>query len=144
MRIILLQDIRKLGKKWDIKDVPDGYARNLLLAKRLALPATPENLNKRNLLVKSEEETLAQLKLAAQKLSKEPLIFKLKSDERGSVFDSVKKSDVERALAERGYEVKEIKLKSPIKKLGDHWVEISLGKGVEAKTLLQIQPSQND
>ncbi len=141
MRVILLQDVRDLGKKWEVKDVPDGYARNLLLARKLAWPATPENLNKRNLLIKSEVETLAKLKLEAQKLAQEPLIFKLKSDGHGSVFDSVKKSDIEKALADRGYEVKEIKLKSPLKKLGEHWVEVSLGKGIEVKIPLLIQPS---
>ena len=111
MRVILLQDIHDLGKKWEVKEVPDGYARNLLLARKLALPATPENLNKTNSLIKDEEASLNKLKAEAQKLSQELLIFKLKSDDRGSVFNSVKKADIEQALAERGYQVKNINLK---------------------------------
>ena len=59
MKVILLKDIRGLGKKWDIKDVSEGYARNFLLSKNLVLPATSENLKKRNQWIENEEKELA-------------------------------------------------------------------------------------
>ena len=143
MKVILLQDVRNLGKKWEIKNVPDGYARNFLLLRKLAWAATPENIAKRDSTVKSDQEFLENLKEVAKKISQEPLVFKLKSDDYGSVFDSVKKDDIKKAVIEKGVKIKEVRLKSPLKKLGEHWVDISLGRGIETKILVQIQPSQN-
>lgn len=143
MRVILLRDIHDFGKKWEVKDVPNGYARNLLLLRKLAWPATPENLNKRKAGMAADQNSLEQLKKMALKLSETLIVFKLKSDNKGSVFESVKKNNIEKVLAEKGCQIKEVDLKSPLKKLGEHWVKISLGQGVETRIRLRIQPSQD-
>ena len=105
MKIILLKDIRGLGKKHEIKEVSEGYARNFLLSKNLALQATPENLAKRNQWIKEEVKELNKIKQIAEKLSKEKIEFKIRAGEKGEVFGSVTKDDIKKELSKRGYEV---------------------------------------
>ena len=134
MKIILLHDIKKIGRRNEIKNVSDGYATNFLFPKKLAMPATPENIAQRNVLVKVEDGKIEHLRAMAQKLEETPFEFKLKTGLRGEIFSSITKDDIKKAIAEKySLEVKGVELHTSIKKLGDYEVEINLGKGITAK-----------
>lgn len=144
MKIILLQDIRGVGKKYDVKEVADGYARNFLLQRKLAKQATPETLNE---LKTQRENWEKQTSVLYEKLKKlqddseaNPLLFKLKLGEKGKVFGSVTKKDIEEALKEKDKDLlTEINLPQSIKTLGNHQVEISLGRGVVGSIKIKVE-----
>lgn len=139
MRIILLEDVRNIGKKHDVKDVSDGYARNFLFPNRLAEPATPAATRKlealKDRLNKDEVEFKKHLGELARKINNTSIEFQLKTDESGSVFGSVNKEAILKALREHKLINKErvdIELDRPIKELGVHRVKVDLKKGIEA------------
>lgn len=138
MKIILFKDIHNLGKKWDIKDVSEGYARNFLMPKNLALQATLENLNKRNQWIKDEERELKSIKKTSEKLAEEKIEFKVKTGERGEVFGSVTKEDIKKELLKRNYEIYQIKLERPIKKTGETKVGITFKYGIKGFVIINI------
>lgn len=129
MKIILLQDVAGKGRKYDVKDVPDGYARNFLFPEKLAEPATPaalKNLEKLKEVVRVEKEMRAEtLKKNLEKISGLELVIKAKADEKGHLFSAVHSRDIAEKLkkdyqAEIGEEF--IVLEKPIKAVGEHVV----------------------
>ena len=123
----------------DIKDVSDGYARNFLFPKNLALPATKENLAKREHWAESEKETVKQLEELVRQLAEEKLEFKIATGEKGEVFGSITAKDIKLALLERGYPKElEVTLEKPIRETGERQVEISLGRGIESKIFVKV------
>lgn len=148
MKVVLLKDIKGIGKKLDIKEVPDGYARNFLVPKNLAEPATSEAKEKVAKIKvqkeKSEKEILENLNRIAKTLKERKIRFFLKTDETGKLFGSVNKDTVLKALREQKFvtvEHPEIKIDHPFKELGDHEIEINLGKGIRAKLKISIERS---
>ncbi len=140
MKVIFLDDVRNVGKKYDIKDVSDGYARNFLFPNKLAETATPEAIKKLESMKaaheKEDKETLAQLEAVARKINETKIEFEVKTDKSGAVFGSVNKESILKALREHkliGTERIDIDLKYPIKELGEYVVPIDLRKGVTAK-----------
>jgi large subunit ribosomal protein L9 len=140
MKVIFLDDVRNVGKKYDIKDVSDGYARNFLFPNKLAEAATPEAIKKLESMKaaheKEEKETIAQLETVARKINETKIEFEVKTDKSGAVFGSVNKESILKALREHkliGTERIDIDLKYPIKELGEYVVAIDLRKGVVAK-----------
>jgi large subunit ribosomal protein L9 len=140
MKVILLDDVRNVAKKYDVKDVSDGYARNFLFPNKLAETATPEAIKKLESMKaaheKEDKETLAQLEAVARKINETKIQFEVKTDKSGAVFGSVNKESILKALREHkliGTERIDIDLKYPIKELGEHVVPIDLRKGVTAK-----------
>ena len=139
MKIILLQDVKSLGKKGEIVDVSDGYARNMLLPKKLGAEATPANLNSLKLQHKHEEK-VAQENLEAAQALKEKLdpcsvTIAIKAGEGGRVFGSVSAQAIAEAAKDQlGIELdkKKILLDSPIKELGETRVDIKLHPQVTA------------
>ena len=130
MKVILLQDVRNLGRRWEVKDVNDGYARNFLLAKKLALAATPENLAKRGQLIANEERGAANLKTLSERLKKEMIEFKIKTGKNGEVFESVTKERIIEELKRRGYPVQKIELEKPLRELGVKELKVSFGNNI--------------
>ena len=129
----------------DIKEVSNGYARNFLFPKNLALPATKENLAKREHWAESEKEIIKQLEGLAQKLAGEKLELKVATGDKGEVFGSVTEKDIKLTLLERGYPKElEVTLEKPIREIGERQVEISLGKNIKTTLKLLIQPSHTD
>lgn len=132
MKIILLQDIKGLGKKFDVKNVADGYARNFLIPKGLAKIATDIAVKKLETQKagqeKEEQEAKIELEKIAKNLENQEFEFTVKTGEKGEVFGSVGKDDIKTRIG-----IKDIKvnLERPIKILGEHQVEIDLGKGVK-------------
>jgi large subunit ribosomal protein L9 len=140
MKVIFLENVRNVGKKYELKDVSDGYARNFLFPNKLAETATPaaiKNLEAMKAeLEKGDKETHAKLEALAKKIGETKIQFELKADKSGAVFGSVNKESILKAMREHkliGAERIDIDLKYPIKELGEFTVLIDLKKGVTAK-----------
>jgi large subunit ribosomal protein L9 len=147
MRVILLEDVKNLGKKYEIKEVSDGYARNYLFPNKLARPATPtfiaeiENLKRKN--QEKEEALIKHLNELARKINESRIEFYLKTDKTGKIFGSVNKEMILKALREHKLITKErisVLLNGPIKQLGEYKVEIDLKKGIKAQLKIVILP----
>ena len=144
MKIILIGDVKNLGKKGDIKEVAEGYARNFLFPQKLAEAATQSAVEKitaeKN---KEDEERLNRLdnlkKMAASLKEKEFVITSKEKD--GKLFGSVSGKDIAKILSENGFDVKEknIILKNVFRKTGSYEIKIELAKEISAKIKLKIQ-----
>ncbi len=139
MKIILLENVKSLGKKGDIVNVSDGYARNMLLPKKLGVEATPANMNSLKL-QNAHQEKVAQENLEAAKAFKAQIdpcsvTIPIKAGENGKVFGSVAaQTIVEAAKEQLGFELdkKKIQLSAPIREIGEQQVEIKLHPQVTA------------
>ena len=139
MQIILLQDVKALGKKGEIVNVNDGYARNFILPKKLGVEANGKNMNDLKLQKANEEKVAQQLlddaKELAQKLEAGKVELKIKVGEGGRAFGAVSSKEISAAVKEQmGYDVdkKKIQLKDSIKTLGTHDVPVKLHPKVTA------------
>jgi large subunit ribosomal protein L9 len=133
MRVILLKDVKNIGRAGELITVSDGYANNLLLPKKLGVQATPQELNKYKAHIEKDAKETEYLQALAKKLAGEPLRFTLKTGAHGEVFNSITKEDITAALKKLGYEILKIDLDKPLRTLGTHQAIIHLGKGIEAK-----------
>lgn len=137
MKVILKENIKSIGKKDEIKNVSDGYARNYLFAKGLAVEATPGNLaklqTKKDSVAFKKSQEKEEAKKIADKLSKITLEFKVRAGENGKIFGGVSSKEIAEKL-NKDYKIvidkKKIDLKEPIKILGVKRVEIKLFEGV--------------
>ncbi|MDC0897223.1 50S ribosomal protein L9 [Desulfobacterota bacterium] len=145
MKIILVEDIKKLGKKGDVLDVKDGQARNHLIPNNLAIEANKKNLNALNSKNESIERIDFQNKQAAidisNKLQKEQLIFKVKEND-GKLFGSITTLSIYEELVKLGYKVnkRNIDLKKPINTLGGFKVRIKLYNEVFCNISIEVKP----
>lgn len=133
MKVILLEDVKTLGKKGEIVTVSDGYARNMILPKKLGVEATSKNLNDLKLQNKHAEKVAQENLEAAQALAKEltdkKIELKMKSGEGGRTFGSISTKEIaEAAKKQLGMELdkKKMILKDPIKALGTYEIQIKL------------------
>lgn len=140
MKVILLEDVKTLGKKGEIVNVNDGYARNFILPKKLGMEATAKNMNDLKLQKANEErvaqEILREAKELAAKLEAGKVEVSIKVGEGGRTFGSVSSKEIAAAVKEQmGYEIdkKKIQLKDAIKGLGEHGVPVKLHPKVTAE-----------
>ena len=132
MKVILLKDVKSLGKAGEIAKVSDGYARNMLFPKNLAKEATAGNIKALENKKAAEAAHQAELKAEAleirEKLTDMVLELKSKGGEGGRLFGAVTNADIAAALREKGFDVdkKKIHIPSPIKMEGTHKAEIKL------------------
>lgn len=140
MKVILLEDVKTLGKKGQIVNINDGYARNFVLPKKLGVEATAKNLNDLKLQNANKEklaqEALDAAKELAQKLEAGKVVLKIKTGEGGRVFGSVSSKEIATEVKNQmGYEIdkKKIQLKDAIKTLGTHTVPVKLHQKVTAE-----------
>lgn len=139
MKVILLQDVEDLGKKYEIKEVKDGYAKNLLLPEKLAKPATKETLewlnSQKEEIAKEAEEDLKKSQELASKVDGMEVNISVKVGEEGQMFESVNTQKISEKLKEMGFEVKKshILLESPIKELGEFPVKLNLDHNLEVE-----------
>ena len=131
MKVVLLQDVKKMGKKGDVVEVPDGYGRNVLIRKGLGVEGTKANLNtaaqRQESKVFKDQVAADEAVIMAAQLKKVKVVIKVQCGEDGRIFGSVTGKDISEAL-EKQYkfklEKKNIRLKSPIKTLGEYDVEV--------------------
>ena len=140
MKVILLQDVKSLGKKGEIVNVNDGYARNFILPKKMGVEATGKNLNDLKLQKNNEkkvaQEQLDSAKTLAEKIGQGKVELAIKVGEGGRVFGSVSSKEIAAAVKEQmGLDVdkKKIQLKETIKSLGTHNVPVKLHPEVTAE-----------
>lgn len=145
MKVILTQDVKSLGKKGEIVDVNDGYARNYILPRKLGLEANNKNMNDLKLQKQNKEkiaqENLEAAKELAAKLEAGKVELGIKTGEGGRVFGSVSSKEIAQAVQEQmGYEIdkKKIQLKEAIKSLGVHRVPVKLHPKVTAELTVHV------
>ena len=145
MKVILYEDVRSLGKRGDIVDVSDGYARNFLIPKKKGVEATPSNLNT------LKQQQLHDAKLAAQHLEAAQVLgaslehksvtLKVRVGDNGKLFGAIASKDIAEAVkAQYGIELdkKKIQLDEPIKKTGEYKVGIKLHKDVSSQLTVNV------
>ena len=145
MKIILLQDEKKLGKKGDVIEASEGYARNYILPKKIGVEATPKNMNDLKL-QKANSEKIAQEQLDAAKtlaaeLESKIVIVKIKAGEGGKAFGSVSSKEVVAALKEQhNIEIDQKKLQLPenLKNFGSYEVAVKLHPQVTGKLTVKV------
>ena len=142
MEIVLLEDVKALGKKGQVVKVNDGYARNFILPKKLGVEATSKNLNDLKLQnAKIAAEQLAAAKELAEKLNNASVTVSIKAGEGGRAFGAVSSKEIEKAAMDQlGLEIdkKKIVLNTPIKAIGSFEVSVKLHKEVTAKLAVKV------
>ena len=146
MKVILIEDEKKLGKKGDVVDVSDGYARNMLLPKKLGVEATSKNLNDLKL-QKAHQQKLAQNSLEAaqafaKNLENKEVVLTLKVGEGGKTFGSVSAKEISEAAQKQlgmTLDKKKLQLESPIKALGTTLVPLRLHPDVTAEVKVVVK-----
>ncbi len=145
MKIILLQDEKKLGKKGDVIEASEGYARNYILPKKIGVEATPKNMNDLKLQKANEEkkakELLEQAQAMAKDLETKQIVVKIKAGEGGKVFGSVSTKEIAAAVKEQyGIEIdkKKIQLAENLKNFGTYEVVLKLHPAVAAKLSVKV------
>ncbi|MCX7883312.1 MAG: 50S ribosomal protein L9 [Brevinematales bacterium] len=146
MRVILLENVIGLGKAGEIKEVRDGYGRNYLIPKKLAVLATKEQEHHfQRLAAKLAEKARQQYENAMQlkeALEKEVLEISARVGEGNRLFGSITNADVAVLLAEKGYTIEKRKIVNEhIKTIGEHVVRVRLDEGVTAELKLVVKPA---
>lgn len=146
MEIILLQDVKTLGKKGDRVKVNDGYARNFILPKKLGIEATAKNLNDLKLRRANEERVAAQkleeAKQLAERIQAKPVVVKVKAGEGGKIFGSVSTKEIAAAcIGQLGFEIdkKKMVLTDPIRACGTVIVPVKVHKDVTAQLTVKVE-----
>ena len=148
MKVILLQDVLKLGKKFEVKEVADGYAQNHLIPEGMAKPATKEALEwlemQKELAEKAAEESLQKSQGMASQLDDMEVNLAVKVGEEGQLFESINAQKITERLKEMGYDVRrsQVKLEEPIKELGEFPVKIIFEHNLEAEIQVIITEQQ--
>jgi len=148
MRVILLSDVKALGKRGAIVDVAEGYANNFLIPKKLAAEAssgalaTLEQQNKAK--AKRQAEDLAQAKELARIIESKPLSVPARAGGNGKLFGTITNAQIADAI-QRSFDIAldrhKIELKTPIKAVGTYPVEVKLGNNVTAKATVEVVPA---
>lgn len=146
MKIILLDKVKNLGNAGDLTEASDGYARNFLFPRKLAIEATEENLAQwkedQKEKKKKEAEDRAQAEELKKVLEKEPVILKAKGGTTGKLFGAVTNKDLEKAVQNQlkvKLDRKKIELKENIKEVGVHTVEVRVYPEMTAKLRVDVQ-----
>lgn len=138
MKVILLQEVKALGKKGEAREVAEGYARNFLFPKKLAVVATSKAIKiaeeQRKKREREEKDNLEKMKMRAREVSGKNIAIKSKAKDK-KLFGSVSAKDIAKKI---GVEEKTILLDSPIKKTGNYEIKLKFAEGIEANINLEI------
>ena len=146
MKVILLENIKNIGKKDEIINANDGYARNYLFPKNLAIEATKDNLLKLEAKINSakrkRELEIEEAKRLAEEIEKAVLTIFVKAGENGKIFGGVTSKEISEELEKQhkiSIDKKKIELKETIKNLGNFLVNVKLTEGVAAKLSVEVK-----
>jgi len=149
VKVILFQSVDKLGGKNEIKEVKDGFARNFLIPKGLAKPATKKNLEwletQKETEVKKAEEELKEIQEKAEAVDGQEIIILVKIGENDQLFESITPQKISEKLKELGYDVKknQILLQEPIKEMGEFPIKISFQHNLEAEIKIIVTSEES-
>lgn len=145
MKVILLQDVKGKGKKGQMLEVSDGYARNYMLPRKLAIEATPDAINTMRMNDKATQERIAREKAeameTAKKLREMTVTVTAKGGGAGRLFGSVTNAEIAEALAKTGIKLdkRKIVISDPIKNVGTYTVTCKLGYEISAPLTVKIE-----
>ena len=145
MKVILSQDVQSLGKVGDLVKVADGYARNFLIPRRLAMTATEKRVKEfkhlQGVAEAKKKKAQAGAKKIAEKLSGVTLTIKAQAGEHDKLFGSVTNNDIALHLAKAGHKVerRDIVIEEPIKVLGQYRVKVKITTGVDAEVKVNVE-----
>ncbi len=144
MKVFLKEDVKHLGRTGEIVNVADGYARNYLVPKNLAVEANEKNVREfehhKKMLKEKADKTRAGHEATAERLSSVSLTIKAKAGDEDKLFGSVTNMDIAEALRSEGYEIdkKKIVIEEPIKRLGEYSVEVKIHHDVSAHVKVKV------
>ncbi len=145
MKVILQKDVKDLGKVGDLVNVSEGFARNLLFPRKLALEATEKRVNEYNHLKRVAEskkkKALSERQEQLNKIKGTTVAFKLNAGENDKLFGTVTTTDISKGLEKLGFSVdrKDIHLEEPIKVLGTHKATIRYAEGLETQIQVAVE-----
>ncbi|HDY72558.1 MAG TPA: 50S ribosomal protein L9 [bacterium] len=145
MRIILLKDIENLGKKNEIKEIKDGYARNFLIPKGLAKIATKKAMeqleSEKELEVQKAEEELQKTQAFVESIDGREFIITIKVGDEGQLFESITPQKIHEILKQSGFDIQktQIEISQPIKELGEFPVKIKFEHNLEAQISIMVE-----
>ncbi|MEW6367997.1 MAG: 50S ribosomal protein L9 [Acidobacteriota bacterium] len=144
MEVILVEDVEKLGRKGDVIKVAEGYGRNFLVPKKLAIQVTPSNLKQiedaKKKIAKRLSKELEDARKQAALLSELMPVFERKISEKGQLYGSVTTQEIADFIKSKGFDIdkKRIRLDEPIRQLGEHPVQIKLHPEVTAEVRVSV------
>jgi large subunit ribosomal protein L9 len=139
MKVILLQDIKDIGKKYDVRNVADGHARNFLIPKGLVKPADEQSLKwlglQKEIMTKKAEEELKTAQELASGMEGMEVSLPVKIGEEGQLYESITPQKISERLKELGFEVKksQVILENPIKEMGEFPIKIHFDHNLESE-----------
>lgn len=148
MKVILLQDIKGIGKKWEVKKVSDGHARNYLLPKKLVRVATPEALSELETELQKQEvkatHDLEQVEELVASLDGYELVLREKVGDTGNLYAGISTDKIAKELKKKGFNIKKtnVKLGGSIKELGDYDIALEFEHGLEAEIKIIVEADE--
>lgn len=146
MKVILLEDVKNVGKKGQVVEVSDSYARNVLIKKKQGLEATGKNMNDLKLQKANDEkvaaQNLADARVLAEQIEKSSIVLKVKVGEGGKLFGSISTKEIAEAVKEQldlEVDKKKIQITNPIKSTGEMDVPIKLHTKVTARLKVHVE-----
>lgn len=145
MKVILQKDVKDLGKVGDLVRVKEGFARNFLVPRKLALEATEKKVSEwehlKRVAEAKKKKAVAERQGLLAKINGTSLVFKVSAGETEKIFGSVTTADISKQLELKGFSVdrRDIHLEEPIKVLGNHKAVVKMGEGQEASLQLVVE-----
>ena len=144
MRVIILEDIKDLGKKYDVKDVSDGYARNSLIPSGKVKIADEKSLEwlkmQKEILLRQAEENLEEIQKTASAMDGLELLISTKIGDEGQLFEKITVQKISEKLKEMGYAINktQIELEKPIEEIGEFSVKVKFPHNLESEVMIVI------
>lgn len=145
MRIVLLSDVEHLGNQWEVRDVADGYARNVLIPRGLAAPATKTHMRKAENAQRKEteaaEKSLKKTQELASAIDGFELVIKARANDNNDLYAAIGERQICEALSQEGFSVpvKAIRLEEPIKRVEEYQIPLALDHGLETQIKLTVE-----
>lgn len=148
MRVLLLADVRAVGRSGEVAEVSDGYARNFLFPKHLAIPATPEAVRRAGAdaaaVAAAAERELAELQRLAARMDGCAVTVSGSANEQGTLYGSIGDATIGMALRAAGFSVDDhwVDIEEPIRETGEHAVRLRLPHGLEVEITVIVEAEQ--